>query len=62
MWIRRETLTGILIILWYAALYPADYLVGGELFDNAPAPGLLLFILGVLFLVYRLGARKRRRT
>ena len=62
MWIRKETLAGIVFIIWYAALFPADYLIGGDIFDNAPAPGLLLFILAVLLLAYRFSVGKKRQA
>ena len=58
MWIRKEILTGIVFILWYAGLWPAEILVGGETFKDSPIPGILVLILGILFLVYRFGTKK----
>ena len=60
LWIRRETLSGFLFILWYAALWPADLLIGGDIFEDAPLPGILMFFLGMLLLVYRAGVRRRK--
>ncbi len=61
MWVRRELLAGIVFIIWYVALWPVEILVGGETFEDSPAPGFLLFILGILFLVYCSGAGKRKK-
>jgi len=54
MWIRKEILSGFVFILWYAALWPLEILIGGVNFEGSPAPGTILLILGILFLVYRL--------
>ena len=35
MWIRKEILSGILFIIWYAALWPAEILVEGDIFENS---------------------------
>ncbi len=59
MWIRKEVLAGILFILWYATLWPLDLLVSGDTFKDAPTAGICMFILGLLFLVYRAGVKKR---
>ena len=61
MWIRREILGGIIFIIWYAALWPAEIFVGGNTFEGSPLPGILMLILGVLFLVYR-SAELRRKS
>jgi len=62
MWIRKEILTGFIFILWYATLWPLEILIGGDNFEDSPAPGIILFILGILFLVYRSGVRNRYRA
>lgn len=59
MWIRRELLAGIVFIFWYAALWPAELFIGGDSFKDAPLPGILILILGILLLVYRSGVRRR---
>ena len=59
MWIRKEILTGIVFILWYAALWPMEIWVGGDTFEDSTPPGILVLILGVLFLVYRLWGQKK---
>jgi len=62
MWKRKELLAGLLFMTWYAALWPADILLEGENFKDAPAFGIFMLILGMLFLVYRSGVRKRRNS
>ncbi len=61
MWIRRELLAGILFIIWYAALWPAEILIGGDTFEDSPVPGILLFILGILLVLFRVGRVKKNR-
>jgi hypothetical protein len=61
MWSRRELLAGILFIAWYAALWIVYLSTGDERFRDTPAFGIILLILGILFLVYRAGARGRQR-
>lgn len=62
VWMRREFLAGILFILWYLALWPAQLFIGGEIFGDPTTPGILLLILGILFLIYHAGARRKRGT
>ena len=62
MWIRKEILTGLIFILWYAALWPLEILIGGNNFESSTAPGTILLILGILFLVYRSGISIRQRA
>lgn len=61
MWIRREGLSGSIFIIWYAALWPAEILVGGDTFEDTPAPGIMMLILGILFLVYHVGTRRKQK-
>ena len=61
MWIRKEILTGCIFILWYVALWPLEILIGGNNFEGSTAPGIIILILGILFLVYRSGAGRRNR-
>jgi hypothetical protein len=61
MWIRREGLSGILFVIWYAALWPAEILVGGDTFEDTPAPGIILLILGILLVAYSIGARRKHK-
>jgi hypothetical protein len=62
MWIRREGWSALLFILWFAALWIMDLRIGGERWEDAPVPGILLFILAVLLIVYRVGSRKKETT
>ena len=62
IWKRREGLSGILFILWYAALWPIEILAEGALFEKITAPGILVLILGILLLTYRIGIIKRQRA
>lgn len=54
MWTRREGLAALLFILWFAALWGMDRFIGGDHWKDAPVPGIMMFILAILFLVYRL--------
>lgn len=59
LWSNREGLAGLLFILWYAALWPCQIYFAGDNFEDLPAPGIFMFIVGVLSLIY--WYRKRRR-
>ena len=59
MWIRWEVLAGSIFILWYASLWGAELVIGGDTFEDAPVPGVLMFILAALLLAYRFNARKK---
>jgi hypothetical protein len=60
MWIRKEGLSGIIFVIWYAALWPAELLVGGDTFEDTPAPGIIMLILGVLLIAYSISARRKQ--
>ena len=59
LWSNREGLAGILFILWYAALWPCQIFITGDNFQDLPAPGLFMLILGVLSLIYWFRKRKQ---
>ncbi len=59
LWSNREGLAGLLFILWYAALWPCQIFIAGDNFEDLPAPGIFMFIVGVLSLIY--WCRKRRQ-
>lgn len=59
LWSNREGLAGLLFILWYAALWPCQIIIAGDNFEDLPAPGIFMFIIGVLSLIY--WYRKRRQ-
>ena len=59
LWSNREGLAGLLFILWYAALWPCQIFIAGDNFEDLPAPGIFMFIVGVLSLIY--WHRKRRQ-
>jgi len=59
LWSNREGLAGLLFILWYAALWPCEIYVASENFEDLPAPGTFMLIIGVLSLIY--WYRKRNR-
>ncbi len=59
LWSTREGLAGLLFILWYAALWPCQIFIAGDNFEDLPAPGIFMFIVGVLSLIY--WYRKRRQ-
>ena len=59
LWSNREGLAGLLFILWYAALWPCQIFIAGDNFEDLPAPGIFMFIVGVLSLIY--WYRKRRQ-
>jgi len=52
LWSNREGLAGLLFILWYAALWPCQIYIAGDNFEDLPAPGIFMFIIGVLSLIY----------
>jgi hypothetical protein len=58
LWSNREGLAGILFILWYAALWPCEICIAGDHFEDLPAPGTYMFVIGVFCLIY--WARKRK--
>ena len=59
LWSNREGLAGILFILWYAALWPCQIFITSDNFEDLPAPGLFMLILGVLSLIYWFRKRKQ---
>lgn len=61
IWKRLEGLAGIILILWYAAIWLIEIMIVGNNFEDIPAPGILALFLGILLIIYRLGARKRQR-
>ena len=60
LWSNREGLAGILFILWYGALWPCQIFITDDNFQDLPAPGLFMLILGVLSLIYWFRKRKQR--
>ena len=58
LWSNREGLAGLLFILWYAALWPCQLYIAGDNFEDLPAPGIFMFIVGVLSLIYWYRKRK----
>ena len=59
LWSNREGLAGILFILWYAALWPCQIYIAGDHFEDLPAPGLFMLIIGVLSIIYWFRKRKQ---
>lgn len=51
MWINREGWAAAGFIIWYAALWGMKFWIGGVLWEDAPVPGTILFLLAILFLV-----------
>ena len=60
LWSNREGLAGLLFILWYAALWPCQIFIAGDNFEDLPAPGIFMFIVGVLSLIYWYRKRKQQ--
>ncbi len=60
LWSNREGLAGLLFILWYAALWPCQIFIAGDNFEDLPAPGIFMFIIGVLSLIYWYRKRKQQ--
>ncbi len=52
LWFNREGLAGLIFILWYAALWPCEIYIAGDNFEDLPAPGTFVFIIGVLAIIY----------
>lgn len=61
LWSNREGLAGLLFILWYAALWPCEIYVASDNFEDLPAPGTFMFIIGVLCLIYWYNKRKQHK-
>jgi hypothetical protein len=62
LWSRREGLAGLLFILWYAVLWPCDIYIVSDNFEDLPAPGTFMFIIGVLSLIYWFNKRKQHKS
>jgi hypothetical protein len=62
MWIRREGWAGIIFLIWSLSLWPLDMYIGGDRWDDAPVPGILLLVLAICLLIYRFSARRRHRA
>ena len=60
LWSNREGLAGLLFILWYAALWPCQIFIAGDNFEDLPAPGIFMFIIGVLSIFYWFNKRKQQ--
>ena len=58
MWIRREGWSAILFLLWYASLWLMKIFIGGALWKEAPVPGIIMFILAVLFIINNSGEKR----
>lgn len=61
LWSNREGIGGLLFILWYAALWPCEIYITGDHFEDMPAPGTYMFIIGVLSLIYWYNKRKQKK-
>lgn len=59
-WSNREGLAGLLFILWYVALWPCQIFIAGDNFEDLPAPGIFMFIIGVLSIFYWFNKRKQQ--
>ncbi len=60
LWSNREGLAWLLFILWYAALWPCQIFIAGDNFEDLPAPGIFMFIIGVLSIFYWFNKRKQQ--
>jgi hypothetical protein len=60
LWSNREGLAGILFILWYAALWPCQIFIASENFKDLPAPGIFMFFVGVLSIIYWYNKRNQK--
>jgi hypothetical protein len=60
LWSNREGLGGLLFILWYAALWPCEIYIAGDSFEDLPAPGTFMLIIGILSIIYSYNKRKRK--
>ncbi len=60
IWSNREGLAGLLFILWYAALWPCQIFIAGDNFEDLPAPGIFMFIIGVLSIIYWYRKKKQQ--
>ena len=61
LWSNREGLAGLIFILWYAALWPCQIYLAGDQFEDLPAPGIFMFFIGVLSIVYWYGKRRQKQ-
>jgi hypothetical protein len=61
LWFNREGLAGLLFILWYSALWPCEIFVAIDNFEDLPAPGTFMFIIGVLSLIYWYNKKKQHK-
>lgn len=60
MWVRREGWSAILFLLWYASLWLMKIFISGMLWKEAHVPGIMLFILAILFIGYCFRRRKSK--
>jgi hypothetical protein len=61
LWSNRERLAGLLFILWYAALWPCDLYITGDNYEDLPVPGVFMFIIGILSIIYWYKKKKAER-
>ena len=61
LWSNREGLAGLIFIIWYAGLWPCQIYFTGDRFEDLPAPGIFMFIVGVLSIIYWYGKTKRKK-
>lgn len=61
MWIRHEMWTAIIFLVWFSALWLLEIFIGGDRWEDAPVPGILIFILAVLFFVYHFGRKRHKK-
>jgi len=52
LWSNREGLAGLLFVLWYMALWPCQIYIADDYFEDLPAPGLFMLVIGVLSIIY----------
>jgi hypothetical protein len=51
LWSSREGLAGLIFIIWYAALWPCKIYIAGDNFEDMPAPGIFILIVGILSII-----------
>jgi hypothetical protein len=61
LWANREGLAGLIFMFWYAALWPLEIFIASDPLKDLPAPGIFMFVVAVLSIIYWFSKKKKKR-